>query len=152
MTRAFVLVLFVTASSAAAQSADPDGTAAREPGEIVALDEGARAPFAGLLIEEQDLVGWRLRIEQLEHRLTLDVTTETRRCDVRLDLERERTRAVGDVATLRERLWRDRVGQLAGELRDAREDARPSWIESPLLWYVAGVASAVLVVWGVAGL
>jgi hypothetical protein len=59
---------------------------------------------------------------------------------------------VGDVATLRERLWRDRVGQLAGELREAREDARPSFFANPLLWYVAGVASAVLVVWGVAGL
>lgn len=106
------------------------------------LREGERAPFTGQLILQADLMQWAMRIESLEHRLTLDVATEIARCDVRLTLEQARTSGAEERLTLHEGLYRERVEELNAALTEARRDAERQWFESPALWFAIGAVVA----------
>lgn len=116
------------------------------------LREGERAPFTGQLMAQEDVLRWARTIEDLQHRLVLDVRTEVERCDVRLELERARTGAAEDRLTLREGLLRERITELATAVQEARRAATREWYESPALWFAIGaiVATGVAVALAVA--
>lgn len=102
------------------------------------LREGERAPFTGQLMAQEDVLRWAATIEELQHRLELDVRTERERCDVRLELERARTTAATETLTLHDTLWTDRVAELTRALGEARRSAERQWYESPALWFAIG--------------
>jgi len=102
------------------------------------LREGDRAPFTGQLILQSDLLRWVARIEELEHRLDLDVRTERERCDVRLELERAHTTAASETLALHDALYAARIAELAASLNEARRNAERQWYESPALWFAVG--------------
>lgn len=110
-------------------------------GEIVALERGDRAPSAGMLILDADLVAWRHRIERLTFELHAERVTNAAICESRIEQERLRLAAAEDRLELRERLWGEEATRLAGELATAREaaNAGPDFLEHPLLWFGAGV-------------
>jgi len=109
----------------------------------VLLTRGTPAPFTGQLILQVDLLRWAMRIEDLDHRLELDVRTERERCDVRLELERARTSAADERAALRDGLYRERLAELTEALASARRSSERQWFESPVLWFAAGAVVAV---------
>lgn len=143
---AFALACILT-SRASAQTPDaPTDTRSASSltlPEPVLLTRGTPAPFTGQLILQVDLLRWAMRIEDLEHRLDLDVRTERERCDVRLELERARTTAADERASLRDGLYRERVEELAASLEAARRSSERQWYESPVLWFAAGAVVAV---------
>lgn len=106
------------------------------------LREGERAPFTGQLMAQEDVLRWAATIEDLQHRLELDVRTERERCDVRLELERARTTAAGETLALHDTLWTDRVAELTRALTEARRSATREWYESPALWFAIGAVVA----------
>jgi len=134
--RALVVLLVVLSTSALLTA--PAGAQTVELPEPLLLREGARAPFTGQLMPQEDLLRWAGEIEALRHQLALDVRTERERCDVRLDLERARTTAAAETLTLHETLWRTRVEELATALTQARTNAVREWWESPVLWFALG--------------
>lgn len=126
----------------------PESTEPR--GEVVFLPAGRPAPFAGFLLEGQDLARWRFHIETLEYRLARDAEAAAARLDVLLGMERARTSAAEERLTLRDTLWQQRVEQLASELREARRAVERGWWESPALWFAIGMVVAGGAVIGIA--
>jgi len=135
-------------ASAQAGSGGSEGTEPR--GEVAFVPQGRPAPFAGFLLEGQDLARWRFHIETLEYRLARDAEAASARLEVLLGMERARTSAAEERLTLRDTLWQQRVEQLAGELREARQSSERAWYESPVLWFAVGMLVAVGAVIGVA--
>jgi hypothetical protein len=135
----------LAATGAAAQ--DVPAVPAVELPEPRLLREGERAPFTGQLMAQDDVLLWARTIEDLRHRLELDVRTEVERCDVRLELERARTTAAAETLVLHDTLWTDRVAELTAALVEARRSAERQWYESPALWFAVGaVVTAVATV------
>lgn len=142
-----VLVLVLLPSMAMAQEL-PEVPEVELPvsGEIVALERGDRAPSAGMLILDADLVAWRHRIERLTFELHAERVTAAAICESRIEQERLRLAAAEDRLELRERLWGDEASRLAAELVTAREEANagPDFLEHPLLWFGTGFVVAAL--------
>jgi multidrug resistance efflux pump len=134
------------------QETPPDAAAEfrlPEPGEILPLRRGATAPRDGLLIDAGDLLQIQQEYERM--RFLLERTTERDRetCDVRVEMERARTSACEERLRLRDELWTARQAELAAAVAEAREAARNAaeraWFESPILWFVVGVAVTAIV-------
>lgn len=136
MTRYFFPFLLCVLAHASMAAAQPAPVAVPE---IPYLAQGRSAPFDGFLIRGTDLAQWKLRIELLEHQLTLDVTTAERIAAVQVSLEQARTEAVTARLALRERLWTAQATALTRDLAAARKDAVRSWYESSTLWFGLGV-------------
>jgi hypothetical protein len=127
---------------------DPEGASGAETGsdpgegEIASLGRGQRAPFAGLLIAQEDLVRWRLEIERLRFRLRVDLDALRARHVVETRLAEGRVEAADDRTELHDQLWEEQASGLAAELLEERVT---HWYEHPILWYVLGVATVVAV-------
>ena len=161
LTLVVVMVLLALANVGSAQdrpleapqgaegASEPETGATPGEGEIAALRAGQRAPWAGLLIVQEDLVRWRLEIERLRFRLRVDVEALTARHGVELQLMEGRVTAERERTDLHDTLWQDRANGLAAELAAERVT---EWYEHPTLWYVLGAVTVVVVVVAVAGL
>lgn len=149
MTRLLASLAFVGALAAtgAAWAQDVPAVPTVELPEPRLLREGERAPFTGQLMAQDDVLLWARTIEDLRHRLELDVRTERERCDVRLELERARTSAAAETLALHDALWTSRTEELRTAVTEARRGAERQWYESPALWFAIGavVATGVLV-------
>lgn len=129
----------------------PDAPDVQLPGgEILALEQGERAPRPGMLIGDEDLVAWRQTIERLSYQLAAERALAGQLLTARLEMERARTRAAEERLTLHETLWRQRAEELSRDLARARADSGPSWYESPILWFAGGVVVTVVAVVAIA--
>jgi hypothetical protein len=115
-------------------------------GSILALEQGQRAPRAGMLIADEDLAAWRLEIRRLRFQLDAQRNVFQLTMEARLEQERARTRAAEDRLELRDRLWGQRAQELSDQLAVSRADEGPAWYEHPVLWFAAGVACSVAIV------
>ena len=132
-----VLALLTLAPLAAAQDA-PEPTPGT--GQIVALRLRQPAPFAGLLIEQEDLVRWRLEIDSLRYRLDATAERAAAQLQVHTELATARLSAEGERRDLLTLLWSDRASELRVALEEATERAiREVW-EHPVLWLAVGLA------------
>jgi hypothetical protein len=114
---------------------------------VQSLETGERAPWAGMLIGDDDLYtlqrDGRLCAAQLgmAERLRVELVDSHARIDA------ARQHAADETVALHDRMWAERVGQLSRELASARSDAS-TWA-SPWLWgvigLVVGVAAAVAI-------
>lgn len=152
MRALIVFVVLFTTCFAVAQPV-PDAPQAPD-GQIVALESGQRAPWAGLLIEQDDLARWRLTIDSLRFELRSERELSAARREVEIDLGRQRTLAAEQMLMVHEELWRGRVGQLSSSVLDLQrqltEEQRGHWYDSPLLWFGLGIAVTVVIVVGAA--
>lgn len=119
-------------------------------GRIEALDRNQRAPWSGMLIEQKDLVRWRLEIDNLRFRLDRDVQLATDTCEVKMKLHTQLLAIENERRELREALLQERIDELAqsnvGLQKDVVEANRRSILEEPVVWYLGGILSAGLLV------
>lgn len=107
---------------------------------IVALEDHEAAPFAGMLIPDDELVAWRREIERLRFELVLiqQRADALRAADATLA---EASRRVGDERlALREELWTERATSLTRERDEARSRQGPRWWQRGSLWFPVGLA------------
>lgn len=97
--------------------------------EITPLREGEAAPFTGMLFPSETAVKWRQRIELLETRLRLEVSS----CE---DISRVRLETLRGTLRLRTEQYTADVDQL---MESRTQALRPKLLDSPLLWLVVGV-------------
>jgi hypothetical protein len=120
-----------------------------EPGDLVPLRRGTAAPRDGLLIDAEDMLRISQEYDRMRYLLTRTVERDAETCGVRVEMERARLTACDERLTLRDDLWAARQTELANMVSEARAEARRaaerSWIESPVLWFVVGVAATSLV-------
>lgn len=121
-------------------------------GDVLALDAGDRAPHAGMLIGDDDLVVWRQAIERLQFQLQSERTVAAAVLEHKLAEERLRTAAATETLALHDRMWTDRVADLSRQLATAREHQGPAWYEQPGLWFGLGVLATVIAVVAAAAL
>lgn len=133
---ALVVVLVALVVLSCAERASAQDVQLPEP---VLLQSGARAPFTGQLMAQEDVLTWSRTIEDLERRLVSDIATAAAVCEQRLTGERARTEAAQDVGLLHDTLYQQRLDALAQEVVAARGDARREWWEHPALWFAVGV-------------
>ena len=130
------LLAITSAATAQPQDASPDAEA------IVALEEGDKAPFAGMLFPTATAVRWRQRIELLTERLRIEVSACEATAAIRL-------RLAEDTLRVREEQYRRDVATLRTSYLEA---TRRSWYEHPVLWLTFGVLisglAAGLIAWG----
>jgi hypothetical protein len=123
-----------------------------EVGETAALERGDRAPWAGMLVRDEDLFALQaqaftltLSLRNAEARVAEAAAGQARvaadaarLCDERLQLHVE--------------LWRDRRDELTALLEEARTRAAagPDWYEHPALWFAIGGAVVGALVIGIA--
>lgn len=111
--------------------------------ELQMLQKGARAPWTGILILQDDLVQWRFKIEALEFELqnvrqlhTSILKVEKELTERKIQIERERT-------TLIQELWKAQVEKLGKELQKTQEHLLRAqeidWWEHPAFWLAIGV-------------
>lgn len=142
-----LLVLTSQTPWAMAQEAEkPSGGASEgsfEPGQIVPLAKGDGAPFEGLLIEQDDLVRWRLYIERLEFRRGRELELWEARQRIERELSQQKIDLHLQASAAREELWETRAKELGKQVTEARQEAidaaERSWYESPILWFSLGV-------------
>lgn len=113
-------------------------------GEIVPLSQSERAPWAGLLIEEADLVRWKLTIDHLQFRLVSDVRLEIEKSSIRVGAVQEKMMLAHESHLLKEKMYQDRLAEkdrfiLAAEMK-AEKAAHRGFFEQPLVWFVMGAA------------
>lgn len=134
----FLTTLVMSTCDAHAQVVVPDVTLP-EVGETAALERGDRAPWAGMLVRDEDL--FALQSEMMTTRLALE--NARRLFDEaivgRSRLLTEAGAACEERVTTITALWRERRDELVAVLRDARAAAEPSWWEHPALWFALGV-------------
>jgi hypothetical protein len=121
-----------------------------EPGDLVPLRRGAAAPHDGLLIDAADMLQIYQEYDRMQYLLTRTAERDTETCDVRIEMERARLTACNERLVLRDDLWTARQAELTAQIVEARAEARRAaerqpW-ESPVLWFVVGVA-ATSIVW-----
>lgn len=144
------VMLFVTTSARA-----EDGIQDIPPGkdQIVAMDEGQRAPFSGQLFSTDTALRWGNWLMQYKRRLTLDVEREQKLCGAQLKYHKkllsiEEDRSLKLSEDLRERLVRSEQRNAALQ-DDINHPSFWSSIEFGLILGVVGSA-AVAVAVGVA--
>lgn len=144
----FVATLFLGLCSDSVYAAEEAAEAS-----IVALDQGEKAPRAGMLIGQEDLVTWRLEIERLRYELDAVKDLHLDQTRVRKELCLERIDAREEAQRVREELWRERAAELGAQVKEARAAARAAakrgWWEHPALWASVGVIATTAVVVGV---
>jgi hypothetical protein len=151
---AIAFLLLISTCTAHAQTVPPLELPDAQPTvthPILDLDAGDRAPRAGMLIDDDDLVSWRQMIERLAYELGAQRSLATATCDLRVHEETLRTAAARAELALRDGLWTSRVEELAAQLDQARGRQGPAWYEQPLLWTVVGAILGGAVVGVIAG-
>jgi hypothetical protein len=124
-------------------------------GQILAIDRGERAPWAGLLIEEADLVRWKLEIDRLRWRLDVDVKAEQAKADVQEKFYEKMALADAERMQLKEAVYRDRIKDLGVShqrlVNALAKERETTFFEQPMLWFGLGVVVTIAtVVTGVA--
>lgn len=119
-------------------------------GQILSLERGKRAPWSGMLIEQKDLVKWRLEIDNLQFRLDRTVGFEEEKCDAKtsyLDLSLKLER---DRVTEHDSMWRERADSLANDVvEEKKRTAKASekgFFDEPMVWFVSGMIVTGLIV------
>ena len=107
-------------------------------GETAPLEQGERAPWAGMLVRDADLFGLQTGLMQCRYSLSSGERLHAQLLEARLEQERARTLAATQSAELHERLWTQRAEQLAADLAAARA-SNSQWWSSPALWFALGV-------------
>jgi hypothetical protein len=148
MRIAAVLLLLTTtfaiAQAPASPQAPPPVPEAQLPalGQTEALDAGERAPWAGMLVRDDDLFGLQSALMTCRFTLASDQRLAAQVLDARLEQERARTAAATESAALHDRLWSERADQLAAQVLAAQRSAERQWWESPPLWFAVGLVVA----------
>ena len=130
--------------TARADDPTPTDVALPSAGEVVALDQGDRAPHAGMLVLDEDLFSLQAGLAGARLRLAADAQLAAQVLDARLAQERARTTAAQERVQLHDGLWQDRQRELLVELAAARRRAERGWWESPPLWLVVGLVLGVV--------
>lgn len=121
-----------------------------DPGEILPLRRGSAAPHDGLLIDAEDMLRIQQEYERMRYLLARTSERDRELCAVRVEMEHARLTACEERLRLRDDLWSARQTELVTQVTEARAEARRAaeraWFESPVLWFVVGVA-ATSVVW-----
>lgn len=134
------LTVALATNSAAAQEVP-----AIETPEVIALDQNERAPFAGMLVVDSDLIEWRMTIERLRFQLESERTFASGVLSASVAREQVATHAAEDRLTLHEALWRTEAERLARELA-AAQTRSDEWWRSPVLWFSVGMLVAIAAV------
>lgn len=129
---------------AAQEDAEAAAEATPGTGRIVALRLRQPAPFAGLLIEQDDLVRWRLEIEGLRFQLDAERRRAEAEEAVHQRLFDARLTAAGERLELVQTLWQSRATELRQSLDDALQRAQREVWEHPVLWLAIGLALGVI--------
>ncbi len=115
-------------------------------GETAPLELGQRAPWAGMLVRDDDLFGLQTAVMQCRFSLQTGERLSAQILEARVAQEQARTAAATESAALHDRLWQDRATLLSQELVAAQRAGERQWWESPPLWFAIGVlVSGVLV-------
>lgn len=138
MTRPLLVGLVVLLWATPGLAQPPEVPEPRE--RIERVEVGGRVPWTGLLVEEALLVDWRLRIELLEHRLTLEAEAATERAIARQDAYSARLEIEGERRQLEVGLWQGKARELGAALQAAQADAGLGFFE----WLAIGATGAVL--------
>lgn len=117
-------------------------------GDTLALEANTRAPWAGMLVRDEDL--FALQSAVMTSRLALDNTHRLylEALAGRTSLLETAERSCVDRVALHDTLWRERRDELATSLQEAqrRADAGPAWFVHPVTWLIIGaIAGGVLV-------
>lgn len=111
-------------------------------GETVALERADRAPWAGMLVRDEDLFA----LQSTVMTLGLSLTNARRLYDEalvgRATLLEAAGRACEERVTLHTSLWRERRDELAAALIESRRREGAQWYEHPALWFSIGVLVA----------
>lgn len=140
MKSALCLMLLLIASPVSAQDPVPPvpDVSLPEVGETLALERNDRAPWAGMLVRDEDLFGLQTQIVQLQMQATNAATLHAEILSGRTTLLAEAaTRCDERVATV-SGLWRERRDELARALAESREREGAAWYEHPALWFAIG--------------
>lgn len=138
------LILFALApevTSAQDVPAVPE-VALPEVGETLALERGDRAPWAGMLVRDEDLFGLQTRIVTLELELRNAATRYDEAIAGRAELVAAAVRAGDERVQLHTELWRARAEELARALEQSRSREGAAWYEHPALWFAVGAIVA----------
>lgn len=130
----FLVTTFVIFTGCAASLAGAQAPRLR----IVALDSGTPAPYAGMLVPDDELVAWRREIE----RLRFEVELARQRADALRAadavLAEARARAGDERLALSTELWTRRAADLTRERDEARAKRGPRWWQRGALWLPIG--------------
>lgn len=113
-----------------------------EVGETAALERGDRAPWAGMLVRDEDLFGLQSRTMQLELQLANARTMYEEALAGRVTLLEAAGRAADERVELHDTLWRDRARELGAALDASRAREGAEWYEHPALWFAIGALVA----------
>lgn len=149
---ALLLVLGNLATPLVTKAQDPLPLPAVElphVGDTLALDANARAPWAGMLVRDEDLFALqsavmtsRLALDNT-HRLYLDALAG------RAALLETAERSCAERVALHDSLWRERRDELARAYEKERSRGI-SWYEHPALWFAIGGSVVGAVILGIA--
>jgi hypothetical protein len=132
-----------------AENVEPEGPPAQANGQIEALNRGTRAPWTGMLIEQRDLVRWRLEIDHLRFRLDRDVRLEQDKCAVSLKLSTRMLELEKDHAEKVDALWKIRAEALGSSNVDLQKAVAKAqergFFDEPVVWYVGGILTTGLI-------
>lgn len=149
-----LLAALTLSATAAAQDVPGLDVAIPDPGETVALDQGERAPWPGMLMRDADVFAIQSAALTCQLTLASERTLASRILESRIAQEQARTVAAEQTRDLHDRLWRDRAEQLAREIAALQSRAGDAWT-SPWLWgaigLVVGVAASVAIAIAVGG-
>lgn len=149
-----ILLSLLLPVTALAQDVPPPPPAVEEfalpdPGDLVPLRRGTAAPRDGLLIDAEVMLQIQMEYDRMRYLLTRTAERDVELCNVRVEMERARLTACDERLMLRDDLWTARQSELTAQIVEARAAARTAaersaW-ESPVLWFVVGVAATSLV-------
>jgi hypothetical protein len=119
-----------------------------EVGETVALERGDRAPWAGMLVRDEDLFALQSSVMTLQLQLANLRRLYDEAIVGRRRLLEEAALASDERVDLHTRLWRDRVAELNRALVESRSREGAAWYEHPALWFAIGVIATGALVFG----
>lgn len=141
MIRSMCLMMALAWSTGAAAQAAPELTLP-EVGETVALERTDRAPWAGMLVRDEDLFALQTQILQLQMQIQNATTLHAETLTGRAALLAEAAERCTDRVDLVAGLWRERRDELAHSLEVSRSHEGAEWFEHPALWFALGAIVA----------
>jgi hypothetical protein len=131
-------------ASEAPETVEAEAPPPQANGQVLFIVRGKRAPWDGMLIEQKDLVRWKLNIENLQFKLDRDVKLEKDSCNLRIDFFEKSLKLEQDRTGFHDKMWKDKVEDLAEDVVAARKDAvearKRGFFEQPVFWVVVGAA------------
>jgi hypothetical protein len=135
-----LLTFVILLSTCEGRAQDVNGAATLpEVGETVALERGDRAPWAGMLVRDEDLFALQSRIAILDLDLRNARTLYDEAIAGRAALLLEASRRCDERTETISGLWRERRDELLAVVAESRAREGPSWWEHPALWFAVGV-------------